>query len=302
MIVIDSIRSFMSLAPQHQEELVKALRTKDRLEAWLKNQNGRKKKLPVVSDTPGWHQCKACAGHPGWVPEEQQRDDSDIHPSQIHKCLRFLWYSCNGYADQLDEFISPQLRMIFDMGHNWHHIIQGYGLKGAWGDCGYEPELEIDPDQLDAEGRPRLYLANQLWIKGHADAILPRYFVPQVPGLGDVLVKVVHEYKTISSGGYQKLNKPKPEHKWQAMIYAAVFDAPIVVYLYTNKDNCQMADFPVPFDGRLWQDIERKILEVQNWTDAGQPPDFSISAAVKNPSECRECGFRKICNPPLRGQ
>lgn len=325
MIVINTIADFLSFSPQQQEEISKALRTKERLEGWLKALNGKKaaKKLPVMTDTPGWRRCRSCADHPGWVEDNVVRDDSDIHPSQIHKCIRNLWYACNGYAEQLDEFISPQLRLIFDMGHavhdvlqtmgdpremmnvaieaRWAETVERYGLSGAWGDCGYQKEVEIDPDKVGPDGQPVHPLAHQLWIKGHVDGVLPRYYVPSVPGLGDVSIKVVHEYKTINSKNFQSLNRAKPEHKWQAMIYAAVLDAPIVVFLYTNKDNCQMIDFPVPFDGAIWQQIHQKIVAVQQWSEANTPPDWPLTAAVKNPSECRDCGFRKICNPPARG-
>jgi len=325
MIVINTIADFLAFSPQQQEEISKALRTKERLEGWLKSLNGKKRNLPVLSEAPGWKRCRACAEHPGWVEAAApQRDDSDIHPSQIHKCIRNLWYACNGYAEQLDEFISPQLRMIFDFGHaahdmfqsmgspkemldiaieeRWSETVEGYGLRGAWGDCGYEAEVEIDPDKVNEAGEPIHPLAQRLWIKGHVDGVLPRYYVPSVPGLGDISIKVVHEYKTINSKNFQALNRAKPEHKWQAMIYAAVLDAPIVVFLYTNKDNCQLADFPVPFDGRIWQEIEQKIVAVQQWSEANTPPDWPMTSAVRNPSECRECGFRKICNPPSRGR
>jgi len=300
MLHINSIQDFFSLSSLQQHEILKALKTKERLEEWLKSLNGKKKKLPVVSDYPGWKTCKSCEGHPGWVEADQGRDDSDIHPSQIHKCVRMLWYSCNGYAEQLDEYVSPQLRMIFDMGHAWHHTIQTYGRKGAWGDCGYIDEIEIDPDKMNIDGSPQLPLASHYWIKGHADAVLTHYYVPNVPLVGDLTIKLVHEYKTISTDGYEKLNRPKPEHKWQAMIYAAVFDAPIVVYLYTNKNNCQMAEFPVPFDMSIWKSVEQKIKIVQEWTDKKQPPDFSLSAATTNPYECKDCGYKKICNPPIK--
>jgi CRISPR/Cas system-associated exonuclease Cas4 (RecB family) len=188
--------------------------------------------------------------------------------------------------------------MIFDLGHAWHDTVQRYGKSGAWGEpAGYRAEVPIDPDAKAFDGNPILPLAHRYWIRGHADAVLDRYIVPKVPGLGDVSIKVVHEYKTINSGQYSKLTRPKPEHKWQATMYSAVFDAPIAVYLYVNKDNCQLIDFPVAFDNSIWNAIVQKIDRVQHYTNSEQMPPWEETSAVQNKSECESCGYRKLCAP-----
>ena len=113
------------------------------------------------------------------------------------------------------------------------------------------------------------------------------------------MIRVIHEYKTINSNNYSKLTKPKSEHRWQATIYSAVFDAPIVVFLYVNKDNCQLADFTIPFDGGLWKEICDKIGVVQHYLGADRMPAWEHTSAVRNPSECSECPYRKVCKPPV---
>lgn len=302
MLVINTIAEFLALPTNVRDEIQKAIRTKDRLDNWLKAQNKRAGDVKEVVP-PHWKECKKCKpwGQPGWVwCEEHQRDNSDIHPSQIGKCVKALWFACSGYDDQLEEFIDPRLQMIFDIGHLWHSIVQRYGSKGAWSAKEhYRPEVPIDPDATTFDGHPVHPVAAQLWIKGHVDAVIDQYYIDNVIGVGPVMIRLVHEYKTINANQYAKLNRPKPEHKFQATIYAAVLDIPIVVYLYTNKDDCKTADFPVPFDHTIWNEVVQKIQIVQQHVEINQPPPWEITSAVKNTSECESCGYRKICQPPL---
>lgn len=252
MLIINTIQDFQALSTQQQSEILRSLRTNDRLDSFLIAQNNPKKV------EPHWVPCKGCEGgkckrcnpqYPGWHwLEPHARDNSDIHPSQIEKCLKYLVLCCSGYAEYHEERIDPRLRRIFDMGHAWHNVIQGYGRKGAW--CApedYLSEEPIDPDEAAFDGTPILPVASEYWIKGSVDALITKYYI-KCPTLGDVCIRLIHEYKTINHNGYESLKRPKPEHKKQATIYSAVFNVPIVVYIYTDKDNCQMADFPVPFD------------------------------------------------------
>lgn len=308
MLEIMTIGDFLNLSTQQQQEIQKALRVKDRLENWLRGLNRKPGDAPKQAF---WKPCKFCAAtatpgrcvnchpdHPGWELVEP-RDNSDIHPSQITKCLKNLWFCCSGYAEQLVENIDPKLQMIFDLGHAWHHTVQAYGLRGAWSEKkDYRDEVPIDPDALKADGSPELPVAHDLWIKGSVDAIIDRYVIPNVPTLGDVVIRMVHEYKTISSGGFSSLTRPKPEHKWQAMIYSAVFDIPLVVFHYTNKDNCNNIDYPVPFDHLIWSKVREKIQKVQYYVEAGSPPPWEETSAILNPNECKSCGYAHICKPP----
>lgn len=303
MLEINTINQFLELPTQLRDEVQKAIKAKERLDNWLRSQNKRAGVEKAKID-PHWEQCRSCApwGQPGWVwKEDHDRDNSDIHPSQIQKCVKALWFACSGYAGQLEEFIDPRLQMIFDLGHLWHSVLQRYGSRGAWGPPElYQAEVPIDPDAKTFDGHPVHPLAEQYWIKGHVDAVVDKYFLENVPGIGPMSIRLVHEYKTINSNNYTKLTRPKPDHKYQATIYAAVLDVPIVVYLYTNKDDCKTADFPVPFDHTIWNEVVQKIVTVQEYVNGQQVPPWEITSAVKNQAECMECGYRKLCQPPLK--
>lgn len=303
MLEINTIDQFLALPTSVREEIQKAIKAKDRLDNFLRSQNKRVGQVKAAIE-PHWEECKKCKpyGQPGWVwVEEHVRDDSDIHPSQIDKCLKFLWMSCMGYANQLEEFIEPRLQQLFDLGSAWHLVMQNYGKRGAWSHPDlFHPEAPIDPDAVTHDGTPVHQVASQFWIKGHVDAVIDRYEIDNVPGVGPVAIRLVHEYKTINSNGYSKLTRPLPKHKKQATIYSAVFNIPIVVYFYTNKDDNKMADFPVPFDHTIWNEAVDKVVKVQNYVNTNQVPPWEETSAVQNQAECMECGFRKLCQPPLK--
>ena len=296
MLEIMTIGDFMALPVPQREEIQKALRVRDRLDKWLDGLNTRR----PTSLQAEWRRCRSCdPEHPGWLLW-QPRNDSDIHPSQIHKCAKKLWYDCAGCSSQMEDNIEPRLRRIFDLGHAWHHTVQGYGRAGAWGEKEhYHDEVEIDPGTPDIPN-PALPTAARLWIRGSVDAVIDRYILPDVPTLGDVAVRMVHEYKTINSAAYSNLKRPKPEHKWQAMIYSGVFDIPLVCFLYLNKDTAAQIDYPVPFDPALWQKIEEKVGTVQYYIGRDEMPPWELTSAVLNSYECKDCAYKKICNPPRR--
>ncbi len=302
MLVINTIAEFLALPMNAQNEILRSIRAKDRLDNFLNGLNNPKK------IEPHWVACKHCdAGKckkcdptfPGWHwLSPHVRDNSDIHPSQIDKCLKYLVLCCSGYADYHEERIDPRLRRIFDMGTVWGMQIQHYGKKGAWGDpADYQDEAPIDPDAAAFDGTPILPVAAEHWIKGAADALLHRYFI-ECPTLGTVCLRIVHEYKTINSNGFDKLTRPKPEHKKQATIYAAVFNAPVVVYIYTNKDNCNLADFPVAFDYTIWNEIVQKVQRVQSYVTNNAVPPWEETAVAHSPTDCAHCPLKRVCQPP----
>ncbi len=62
MLVINTIADFQRLPGPQQTEILKAIRTKERLEAWLWALNDPKPAKPAVEKPyPGWDPCPRCA-------------------------------------------------------------------------------------------------------------------------------------------------------------------------------------------------------------------------------------------------
>lgn len=324
MLEIRTIADFSALSPHHQSSIIKELKTKIRLDDWLRAENKKRTQ-------------RMRAGEVLVIKRKdiviKARDGTDIHPSSITRCLKRVVLDCMSvemdvvepildaqggptydpnteqdatqlvrkmvpYADMVEEYIDPRLQKIFDTGTAWHKVMQGYGYRGAWGPGeNYEDEVPIDPYERDEGGDIINDIAERYGVKGAVDGVIDPYIV-EVPGIGTVGIRVIHEYKTINSNGYKNLNKPKTDHKWQATVYSKMLDIPVVVYFYTNKDTQQDTDFPVPFDQHLWATIEEKINLANSYSSAGLMPDWSLTAAVLNPRECTECGYCKMCDPP----
>jgi hypothetical protein len=168
--------------------------------------------------------------------------------------------------------------LIFDVGSAVHGMLQEYGAKGAWGPH-YEKEVDIGSTQL----------AQSLRIEGHCDAdnIL---IIDELPGMPIYEVGVVHEYKTINNNGFESLkNRPKPQHKIQAMVYSACLNRPIVAFLYMNKDNCNIADFPVAFEMHMWEQLHSKLVKLNYCFDTGTEAPADVGY------HCQQCGYIYDC-------
>lgn len=305
MLVINTVSEFFELSSQQRYDIQRSIQARARLDAWLEQADFRERenyeriKRGEVKSKP----CKYCDGT--GEHHVEVRESNDIHPSQLSKCIKLLWYYAMGLAHLAEvQTIEPRLKRIFDLGHAWHDMMQSYGERGAWRHPNepsgllstYEREVAIDPDN---ESMP---IACDFRLRGAADAVMVNYFVPNVPNVGDVLIRIVHEYKTMKSTVFDQLRRPKPEHLEQATTYSAALNAPLVVYFYLNKNTSDIADYVVPFDHGLWDQVARKLETVLNHRDAGVPPAWELTAAAQPGNrECYECPFRRHCNPPNRG-
>ncbi len=256
--------------------ILKNIRLKDRLHRYLYSLNGKKGGQP--SD-PKWVRCSKCADSPspGWILQEPRYDG--LHPSAMgHPCLLNVYNGMVGVEGQ--ERIEPRVKLIFDLGHAVHHMFQTYGMNGAWGPH-YSREVEIN-------GAHQV-LADELLIEGHADAdnIL---IMDDIPGAPIYEVGLVHEYKTINDNGFKKLTSAKPEHKQQGLLYSATLNRPITVFLYLNKNDSNLSDFPVQFDHAQWERLKAKALLLRQHYDQKQPPEGSVGF------HCQDCPYVYTCS------
>ena len=318
MLEIKTISAFLNLTLEQQTAIAKSLKSKERLEDWQRAVQAPDYQPPYPVEVR-WVPCKCtkappedqgtCAAcgrpkHYGWklnpAPADE-RDNSGVHPSGLDKCAKHMWLSCTGESQKQEKFEQPRLRRIFDLGSCWHIAMQDwYGERGAWGDPRhYHKEVSIAFEAVNADGTPVHPVATKYWIKGHCDALLDPY-ITEVPGIGTVGVRVVHEYKTINSAGFAKLTGPQTKHIEQATTYAACLDAPLTVYFYLNKDDSNLQDFVIPFAPKVWETTIKKIEVVQAWVNGGKTPPWEHTSAILSPRECVECGYRRICQPPAQ--
>lgn len=306
MIEIKTIREFLGLTKEQQGDICRNINTIGNLKQYLVSLNNS----PPIE--PKWVPCKKCQMK-GWVYEvQEERNNADIHASQIHKCLKALVYSCTDKVNEGKRNVSAEARLTFDHGHSLHHMLQGYGKKGAWGaPIDYSSEVAILPDADEAErkGERVLEEAIKYQVRSSVDAVLWSYIVHNVRDLGSVNIRLLHEYKSIHPGrikkggglygGFADLQSPQISHKQQAHIYMQCLNIPLTVFLYYNKGDDTIAEFVMPYDPIMWGFIKKKILKVHDYADSNQLPPWHETSAILDSSECNYCEYAHICNPPL---
>lgn len=265
----------MQLDKAMRPVILQHIRLKDRLLKYLK-ENWGKSKGAIQDQTAKWRPCKKC-NQTGWLQNEPRLPG--IHPSQLpHPCLLKVYNEMMG--KEAKEKLEARTMLIFDMGHAVHDMLQGYGRMGAWG------PVYTDEARLTAELQE---FSEELMIEGHADAenILTIDDIPDSPYAYEV--GLIHEYKTINSNGFEKLTRPKPEHKVQAMVYSACLNRPIVVYLYMNKNDSNLSDYPVAFDPEMWANIEGKARLLKKHFVEQTPPPATTGF------HCQQCAYVYDC-------
>ncbi len=310
MIEINTISDFYSLTPEQRGDICRNIKTTERLREYLDTKQEDKED----EQEPTWVPCKKCDKR-GYVltNNEERRNNADIHASQIYKCMKNLWYSCTPLVDQRIDKTDTKTKLTFQHGHMIHHMLQNYGRKGAW--CNpefYQDEAKIYPTigEAVANNAHQLPEAFKYRVRSSVDAVIWKYKVPNIRGIGDVNVRLIHEYKSISPGrptkdgklygGFASLTGPYPDHKQQASLYMQCFNVPITVFLYYNKGDDSIAEFAFPFNLLTWNMVRGKITKVLDYVDRNEMPPWEETSAVLNELECTKCEFLQICKPPKR--
>lgn len=277
VVKLHTIEQWFTLDQPIRIEILKGLKLKDRLSHFLLQQN---RVRGEGIDGPRWTRCKLCydSPYPGYLHEEPRYDG--IHPSSIaHECLYKIYLDMIGAPST--EHNEPRSILTFNIGTAVHELFQDYGRRGAWGP-NYTKEVEISAEAQE--------LAKYLMLEGHADAV-NILSVDDIPGAPIFEVGIVHEYKTKKTELFNKLNRPEPAHKQQAMIYAAALNKPVVAYFYINKNDSNIADFPVEFDPGIWAVMKAKAELLKGHYERGQPPPASVGF------QCKDCKYKDNCGP-----
>lgn len=299
---INSIAQFFGLPEDIQADILQRLNTKVRLDMFLEALSEKESVAKEVEEKE--YICPCCKGKGSC--KKEVRDNSGLHASQIHLCPKKLWLDLQGHGNTYKQKPNPKLMRIFAHGTKLHDMLQEWGRAGAWGKT-YQDEVKLLPTQEDADKQKTQFfeLGGKYGVRSSVDAVIWNYEVEDVKELGNITIKVVHEYKSISERAYGKLEGPKAVHKMQANLYAAILDAPVIVYLYYDKANDDIADFPTRFDPHIWTMVEQKSSLVKYRSDNNIEVPWEETAMVYNKEECvggqyqSPCQyFGKVCFPP----
>lgn len=216
-----------------------------------------------------------------------------------------------------EETVSPELELIFGMGHGAHYILQnrilpkleeqGVRLYGYWRCywCGKQDE-DAPPIQvggLCVRRRPSKCSAcgagafdyeevslNSGLISGHPDGILT------LPGEAD---PVLLEIKTISSTGFSGVQKePKQDHVIQANIYMGLLGLQEAIILYWNKggygDN-MLCEHRIQFNPSLYNGIVQKVETIRKCLGDETEPLPERTCESETCSTAKACPLVELC-------
>lgn len=270
IVALHTIEQWMAMNKEVQDMVLRALRIKERLWAFRLVSESEKMK----PREPGWKPCRRCA-QTGWVYDKPR--EAGVHPSAMSStCHLKIYYEAVGTERQLMH--EARELFVFDIGTVAHNLFQNLGRHGAWGPH-YAAEVSIGDTPL----------AKEYMIKGHADAD-NLLVVDDIAGAPIFEVGIIHEYKTTNNRNFEGLrNRPMPHHKQQATVYSACLNRPIVVYLYMNKDNSSIQDFPIVFEPHIWEAMRQKAAVVRDAINSGTKPPADVGY------HCNDCGYKYCC-------
>jgi hypothetical protein len=195
-------------------------------------------------------------------------------------CARALFYS---YTNAPAEGSwTPRNRRILDTGTAIHGQLQMYlaeVAKRRKKTETFEKEAGISPETNS--------VADVLDISGHTDGI----YTITLPHLS---VRFGIEIKSINDAGFKATKSVHPEHAVQGTIYQACLDLPVMLFLYYNKNDSNMAEFLQVFDWHIWGEIEKKVNGVRECVYKKMMPLQEVGFG------CKTCKYKAICKPPQR--
>ena len=205
-----------------------------------------------------------CGTEFDWVLEMENkkpwtRKIGHYHPSSIRGCKRSMYYDRIGTKPV--ERIPADLRMLFNMGHALHDMMERYFKVIP----GFESEVAVEFAPLN--------------IYGHCDGVFREQ-------------EWVLEIKTIGETGYQTLVRPDISHVWQVHCYMFALNIPRTQLLYVNRSSGAKRLFKVEFSMDIWNEIVGVLDYVEGHVKRNEPPPQEVSKY-----SCGTCKFYHECKP-----
>jgi hypothetical protein len=253
-----------------------------------------------VAELDSWALEAASNGvqHTSNLEWNKKRLKKVFHPSGLSgECDFKLWMDIHGAPYKAKQAAS--LQGIFDtgtaVGAQMEYYVSTHAQANEYSflsEVGFKPRYVEDSTGTRADGSTEQWvhsdIADELQIAGHLDGLCIRTI--RVGGRS-IRIKMVYEFKTISSGGFRKLTKPHDYYRKQVHAYMVCLDAPITIIFYVNKDNSSKASFPITYSPEYWQPMEGRLRSIKKLHDNHKEPDKVVGPA------CWQCGYLEECDP-----
>jgi len=267
--VVETSEDWVNLSRLERKQFAKKMDLQGAVELFLK----KKASTPAPTES-SMVECFKCCG--SGELEGHARKVGIFSPSQITRCIRAHYFQYMGEPGIPRH--SSQLQLTFDIGTALHE----------WFQERYFAKMFITPTERDLHGCPDVAfeaevesMHPELEIYGHADGIL----------IGEGF-RVGVELKTISTGGFAKLNKPNRDYLMQNTCYNMMNNWPGTIFLFIEKDQPhRLKQFFFGYDPDMATEIVEKIELIKQAAQAGEPPEPDVNLRWA----CRECRFHHLC-------
>jgi len=197
-----------------------------------------------------------------YLEQEGKKNQLHFYITDAGKCQRAVFFKFKNVAAEKTD---PRLLRIFEHGELLHRNIFNilYRLK-----IGVTTEVKIPEQEL---------------ISGRADAIL------SIGGENYVL-----DIKSINSMLFRKLMAPKEENLCQIQLYLHYFKIKKGILLYIDKDQQEIKEFIVQYDGPLVEQLLLGFAQLNKKIETNTLP----VALFDYPTnwQCGYCQYRQICD------
>jgi len=209
--------------------------------------------------------------------DQKMRETRFFRPSGIGGCLR------EGYYHYLKTVKKPErlparIQLVFDQGSSIHEIVQKWLGKSQRFFSAHEVNVWVPT----------------LEVFGHVDTVMI-----EMASMYAFMVEV----KSINSDGFNRIARPKSEHRAQANLYLGLLRRlapwlqPWFVVLYYNKDNQSLREFKCRFNQKLFEKSMAWCAEIKEYIDNNDIPPY-------DPRRCDEqiCRYVDICKKNMKGR
>lgn len=193
---------------------------------------------------------------------QEERTGGWIRPSGLGFCDRSVFYdlvNARGLKNR-----RPSSTKLMEIGTVIHSMYQGWLHDITKGD------LQEFTDELPIRFQP-------FRISGQVDGI----FYTR-----DWLLEI----KTVGKSAFYTLSEPRAKDILQAHVYMYLLDIPRCIMYYICRDDGEDREFPLLFDTRVWDKVEKLLDDLYTCRKNGTLP-----ARIKNTFYCKECKYLEQC-------
>jgi CRISPR/Cas system-associated exonuclease Cas4 (RecB family) len=195
-----------------------------------------------------------------YLAQIKDKDRVKFWISEAGKCSRQIYFYFKKYPKKEKD---ARVLRIMDHGDYTHMRIMSVLFA-----LGLVKATEID-------------IPSQEIVSGRADAIVNLDSKPHVV-----------EIKSISSYGFQNLDKPRREHMCQIQLYMHFFRIPQGILVYENKDNQDLKEFAVEYDDKIAKNLLEEFQILKHMIDNNIIPQIPLGL---EDWECRYCDYADEC-------